>query len=79
MPARWGDGRNGEGFRTPARSEMVVRSVGRRSKASQGGNRGEEGRWLVGRDLWGFEGRGRPGRVTAGAGGAHASRRERGG
>ena len=29
-------------------------AVGRRSKASQGGNRGEEGRWLVGRDLWGF-------------------------
>ena len=36
-------------------------------KTAQGGNFGEEGRWLVGGDLWGFEGLGRLGSVTAGA------------
>ena len=51
---------------------------GRRSKASQGGNRGEEGRWLIGRDLWGFEDRGRLACVAAEAGGAQCCRRERG-
>jgi hypothetical protein len=38
----------GEGFRTPAPSERWCAMRGRRSKASQGGNRGEEGRCLVG-------------------------------
>jgi hypothetical protein len=47
--------RNAEGFRTPAPCTTVGRAAGgRRSKASQGGNRGEEGRCLVGRGLWGF-------------------------
>src|SRR5208282_3505357 len=50
---------------------------GRRSKASQGGNRGEEGRWLVRRDLWGFEGRGRSADGCSGAGGTDCCRRER--
>jgi hypothetical protein len=45
---------------------------GRRSKASQGGNRGEEGRCLVGRALWGFVDRGRIERVGAQGGGAQS-------
>ena len=49
---------NAEGFRTPAPCTTVGRAAGgRRSKASQGGNRGEEGRCLVKRGLWGFLGR----------------------
>src|SRR5271170_3627053 len=50
---------------------------GRRSKASQGGNRGEEGRWLIGRDLWEFEGRGRSADGGSEAGGTDCCRRER--
>ena len=51
-------GRNAEGFRTSAPCTTVGRAAGgRRSKASQGGNRGEEGRCLVKRGLWGFLGR----------------------
>jgi hypothetical protein len=50
---------------------------GRRSKASQGGNRGEEGRCLVGRDLWRFVGRQQIARVAAQAGDGQSSRRER--
>jgi hypothetical protein len=47
-----------EGFRTPAPCTTVGRAAGGRgSKASQGGNRGEEGRCLVGCGLWGFLGR----------------------
>jgi hypothetical protein len=67
----------GEGFRTPARGGTVVRFWGRRSKASQGGNRGEEGRCLVGRDLWRFVGRQQIARVAAQAGDGQSSRRER--
>jgi hypothetical protein len=53
-----GAGVNAEGFRTPAPCTTVGRAAGgRRSKASQGGNRGEEGRCLVKRGLWGFLGR----------------------
>ena len=47
---RLGNGRFGR--RPLAGRSCVVR--GRRSKASQGGNRGQEGRGLVGRDLWRF-------------------------
>src|SRR5208283_2409293 len=51
---------------------------GRRSKASvRRKPRGGRGVVLVGRDLWGFEGRGRIERVAAGAGGAQSYRRER--
>ena len=50
---------------------------GRRSKASQGGNRGEEGRCLVGRDLWGFEGRGRSAGGACGGRRRQSCRRER--
>jgi hypothetical protein len=37
-----------EGFRTPALCRTVGPVAGRRSKASHGGSRGEEGRWLKG-------------------------------
>ena len=48
------------GFRTPAPCGTVgAGSRGRRSKASQGGNRGEVGGRFGGRALWGFEDRGR--------------------
>ena len=50
--------RYAEGFRTPAPCTTVGRAAGGRgSKASQGGNCGEEGRCLVERGLWGFLGR----------------------
>ena len=71
------NGSNGEGFRTPALCGTVVRRRGRRSKASQGGNRGEEGGCLVGRDLWGFEDRGRLASGASAAGGARSCRRKR--
>ncbi len=59
--------RSGEGFWTPAPTRHGAPPRGRRSKASQGGNRGQDGRCLAGRDLWGFESQGRLARVAAGA------------
>jgi len=48
----------GAGVRNPRKEETAER----------------KGRGLVGRDLWGFEGRGRIARVVAGAGGAQCYR-----
>jgi hypothetical protein len=59
----------GEGFRTPAATRHGRPPRGRRSKASQGGNRGQDGLCMAGCDLWGFEGHGRRCRGDAGAGG----------
>src|SRR5271165_204386 len=50
---------------------------GRRTKASQGGNRGEVGGWLGGRALWGFWRHGPSAGGTSGAGDEDSSRRER--
>jgi len=61
--------RYGEGFRTPAPTRHRVPPRGRRPKASQGGNRGQDGLCLAGRDLWGIEGHGRLAFIAAGASG----------
>ena len=52
------NGRNREGFRTPAPSGGSCGLWGGRPKALEGGNRGKEGGWFGGLDLWGFEGLG---------------------
>ena len=44
-----------KGFGRRPAARTVVRLRGRRSKASQGGNRGQEGRWRRSHDLWGFK------------------------
>jgi hypothetical protein len=49
-----------KGFRRRPFAGTEVRVGGRRWKASQGGNRGEEGGWFGGGGLWGFEDGGRP-------------------
>ena len=66
----------GFGRRPLAGWSCVVR--GRRPKASQGGNRGQEGRCAAGRDLWGFEDRGGSAGVGAEASSARSCRREGG-
>ena len=66
-----------EGFGRRPRGGRLCGFWGRRSKASQGGNRGEEGRCLVGRALWRFVGRQQIARVAAQAGDGQSCRRER--
>ena len=60
-PLADGRARSGAGVRKPPKEETA----------------GRKGRGLVGRELWGFEDRGRLGRVGAGAGGAQSWRRKR--
>ena len=66
-----------KGFGRRPRGGRLCGFWGRRSKASQGGNRGEEGRCLVGRALWRFVGRQQIARVAAQAGDGQFCRRER--
>jgi len=67
-----------EGFGRRPMRERGCRQEGRRTKASQGGNRGEEGRCTTGRDLWGFEDCERIADVRAEPSGAQSCRREHG-
>jgi hypothetical protein len=67
-----------EGFGRRPMRERGCRQGGRRTKASQGGNRGEEGRCTTGRDLWGFEDCERIADVRAEPSGAQSCRREHG-
>ena len=67
-----------EGFRMPAPCAGASSGTG----GGAGGRKprkeetaGRKGRGLVGRDLWGFEGRGRIARAAAGAGGGPSDRR----
>jgi len=66
-----------KGFRRRPVRDRRCGPGGRRWKASQGGNRGEEGGWLGGRELWGFEDRGRLASETPAAGAAQCFQRER--
>ena len=65
-----------EGFRAPALSDGGAMRRGRRSKASQGGNRGEVGAVWRAR-LWGFEDRGRLASEASAAGDARCFHRKR--
>ena len=67
-----------EGFRTPALGRRAGPGAGAGvRKPRKGETAGRKRRGLAGRDLWGFEGRGRIADVAAGAEGGRRCRRER--
>ncbi len=67
-----------EGFRTPALGRRAGPGAGAGvRKPRKGETAGRKRRGLAGRDLWGFEGRGRIADVAAGAKGGRRCRRER--